>query len=149
MPMFKIRLSSFGFALLAAVLPTLGCGSSGPKLASVSGKVTLDGAPLKSGTVNLVADESKGTKQAGTSSGAIGSDGTYKITTDGKDGAPLGWYKVVVITMTPGGMGDTGPLNPNAQAKSRPTYSDQAKTTISYEVVASPKPGAYDLTLTK
>ncbi len=149
MHMFKIRLSSFGFALLAAVLPTLGCGPSGPKLASVSGKVTLDGTPLKSGTVNLVADESKGVKQVGTSSGAIGSDGTYKITTDGKDGAPLGRYKVVVITMTPGGMGDTGPLNPNAQAPSRPTYSDQTKTPLSFEVVASPKPGAYDLTLTK
>jgi hypothetical protein len=150
MRMFKIRLSSFGFVLLAAVASTLGCGpASGPKLAPVSGKVLLDGAPLKSGTINLVADESKGAKQTGSSSGSIGPDGTFKITTDGKDGAPLGWYKVVVVTMVPGGMGDTGPLNTQPQANSRPTYSDQAKTLLSFEVVDNPKPGAYDLTLSK
>jgi hypothetical protein len=147
---FNGRLSWFGLALLGAVATLPGCGPSGPRLEPVSGKVTLDGTPLKSGTVTLVADESKGTKQVGTSAGAIGSDGTYKITTDGKDGAPLGWYKVVVVTMGPGmGQVDTGPLNATARPTPQPKYADQTKTDLSFEVTASPKAGAYDLKLSK
>jgi hypothetical protein len=147
---FNGRLSLFGLALLAAVATLPGCGPSGPRLEPVSGKVTLDGAPLKSGTVTLVADESKGTKQVGSSSGAIGSDGTYRITTDGKDGAPPGWYKVVVITMGPGmGQMQTGPLTTTGGVAPPPKYSDQTKTDQTFEVTASPKPGAYDLKLSK
>jgi hypothetical protein len=151
MYIFKIRPSLFGLVLLAAVFAVPGCGSSGPKLAPVSGTVTLDGTPLKSGTVNLVADESKGAKQVGTSSGAIGSDGSYRISTDGKDGAPLGWYKVVVVTMGPGMMpANTGALSTKAPAAAvQPKYSYQSKTDLSYEVTASPKSGAYDLKLSK
>jgi hypothetical protein len=138
---FNGRLSLFGVALLAAVATLPGCGPSGPKTASVSGKVTLDGTPLTSGTVNLVGDESKGNTHKGTSAGSIGPDGTYKVSTDGKDGAPLGWYKVLVVTKFPGAPQDALALDPK--------YIDATKTPLSYEVVASPAPGAYDLKVSK
>jgi hypothetical protein len=137
---FKVRLSSFGFSLLAAVTVVVGCGPAGPTLIPVSGKVTLSGTPLKSGTINLVADESKGTKQTGTSAGKIQPDGSYTISTDGKDGAPPGWYKAIVITKYPGAPEDAVAINP--------VYTDP-KSAISFEVVANPAAGAYDLKLTK
>ncbi len=157
MKMFKVRLSSFGFLLLAAAVTVLGCGPSGPKLVPVSGKVTLDGTPLKSGTVTLVADASKNNTQKGIPAGAIGPDGTYKISTEGKNGAPLGWYKVTVATSFPGAMGaNTAPLMSSTPAKApegaiviNPKYTDQTKTDLSVEVVANPQPGAYDLKLSK
>ncbi len=129
----------FGF-LFAGLFVLPGCGSAGPKLIPVSGKIIVGGAPLKSGTINLVADDSKGTTQKGTSAGSIGPDGTYKITTDGVDGAPPGWYKVMIITKFPGAPEDAVTLNPK--------YTDP-KTAPSFEVTADAKPGAYDLLLTK
>ena len=141
MQMFKVRLSSFGFLLLAAAVTPLGCGPSGPKLVHVSGTVTLDGTPLQSGTVTFVADASKGNTQMGTPAGNIGTDGTYKISTEGKNGSPLGWYKVTVVTNFPGAPPGAVAINPK--------YTDQTKTDLSVEVVANPQPGAYDLKLSK
>ncbi|HOM17497.1 MAG TPA: hypothetical protein PLQ00_09220, partial [Thermoguttaceae bacterium] len=54
-----------GVAAIVFVGFLAGCGGSGaklPPLASVSGKVTLDGNPLPRGTVTFIPDESKGTK---------------------------------------------------------------------------------------
>ena len=136
----KAQLFVFGLLLLASVAAMPGCGPAGPKLDPVSGIVTLSGAPLKSGTVTLIADASKGNTAQGTSTGKIESDGRYNISTDGKEGAPPGWYKAIVITKYPGAPEDAVALNP--------VYSDP-KTAPTFEVVASPKPGAYDLKLTK
>ena len=91
----------FGLLLLASAAATPGCGPAGPKLDPVSGIVTLSGAPLKSGTITLIADASKGNTEQGTSTGKIESDGRYAISTDGKEGAPPGWYKAIIITKYP------------------------------------------------
>jgi hypothetical protein len=100
-----------------------------------------DGTPLKSGTVTFTRDESKNNTQKGTPAASIGPDGTYRISTEGKDGSPLGWYKVTVITKFPGAPPDAIDINPK--------YADAAKTDLSFEVVESPSPGAYDLKLSK
>jgi hypothetical protein len=84
---------------------TLGC-SGGPKLpplVSVTGKVTVAGQPATGGNVGLLPVD-KGTLPEGVvASGPIDGTGNYKIMTNGKDGAPVGQYKVTVSPpMTPG-----------------------------------------------
>jgi hypothetical protein len=58
---------------------------------------------------------------------------------DSGKGAPLGWYKVTLITTLPGA--------PEIKVEGR--YLDPEKTPWAIEVVADPAPGAYDLALTK
>ncbi|HEY7330900.1 MAG TPA: hypothetical protein VH592_24885 [Gemmataceae bacterium] len=145
--------------VLLVVLVSIGLGSgcgqkSGGSLAPVTGKVTVDGKPLTGGSVSLIPDlpmGEEGAKQASKltsselSGGAIKSDGTYKIQTGGKDGAPLGKYKVRVIP----------PLTETKGAKETPDIgfdqenTDANKTKLKIEVVASPEAGRYDLKLKK
>ena len=144
-------------AVLVGIAPALGCGQKDVALAPVTGKVTVDGKPLSSGTVSLIPDVAaggEGAKEAGKiptlglSGGGIGPDGTYKIYTGGKEGAPLGKYKIRIVppqTQT----------KKDKDAKEAPDigykkdYTDANKTPLHYEVVASPEPGRYDLKLTK
>jgi len=133
----------------------LGCtGKKDVSLAPVTGKVTLDGKPLTSGSVSLIPDVPLGNEGAqeaskmqtiGLSGGEIKSDGTYTISTAGKEGAPLGKYKVRVLP----------PMTEPSQSKEAPKlrfrqdYTDANKTPLKYEVVSSPEAGRYDLKLTK
>ena len=145
-----------GVSLTLGVMMLAGCGDSGPKVVPVTGKVTLDGTPLTIGTVTFYPDESKGNTVVGTSTGMIQSDGSYKLNYNGKDGAPVGWYKVTVNPIgMPSNMGNAGgmqaqdmsKLNQNA-AKVNPKFL-KAETGLTIEVVASPAAGAYDLKVTK
>jgi hypothetical protein len=135
------------FALLLGLPFVLGCGGgSSFKTVPVSGKVMCDDKPVTSGQVVLVPLDGKPPKEA--SSGPIDSSGGYTIKTGTKDGAPVGKYKVQVM---PGGsmaMVPTGDKPPPPPPYSL-TFSDPQKTTLQIEVVESPKPGAYDLKLTK
>ncbi|WP_197527711.1 hypothetical protein [Posidoniimonas polymericola] len=81
------------FALLGAVLLTqLGC-SSHPSVAPVSGKVTLDGEPLRFGSVMFQAVS--GGQPA---TGKIQEDGTFSLSTFGDDdGAIVGKHRVRVV----------------------------------------------------
>jgi hypothetical protein len=65
--------------------------------------------------------------------------------TNRKEGAPPGWYKVVVIAAEP-----LNPDDPYTPGKSyiAVKYNAPQTTDLSLEVVASPKPGAYDLEMT-
>jgi hypothetical protein len=143
--------------ILAGAGMALGCGQKDVPLVPVSGKVTVDGQPLTSGSVSLVPDVPRGNEGAqaadkmtmpSLSGGKIGPDGTYKIYTGGKEGAPLGKYKVRIVP-------SQTETKPDKDAKEAPDigynkkYTDANKTPLRYEVVASPKPGAYDLKLTK
>lgn len=84
----------FGFAL-ALVGFTLGCGSAGPEMGTVTGTVTLDGSPA----ANL--EVSFDPKAAGSGTTAIGytdASGAYKLSyAGGKTGAPLGEYNVSIV----------------------------------------------------
>jgi hypothetical protein len=138
--------------LIACVLGVGGCGSKVP-LHPVSGKVTVGDTALTSGVVTFVPDESKGNKSKTSPSGPIGSDGNYTLSTDGRSGAPAGWYKVIVLTDTPG-MGGANPVDttPGKVAplggqgsKIDPKYKDATRTDLTKEVVTSASPGHYDL----
>jgi hypothetical protein len=125
------------------LLTVAGCG--GLKLVPVSGKVTLDNKPVHGGGVSFIPDASKGNTARVSCVGRINAQGRYELTTtavkgsDSGKGAPLGWYKVTLLTTLPGA--------PEIKVHSK--YLDPDKTPLSIEVVADPAPGAYDLKLTK
>jgi len=122
------------------VLSLPGCGSS-VKVSPVRGKVTADGAPVTSGQVSYIPTSAD--QKGGMSAGQITSSGEYTIYTAGKEGAPLGTYKVTVTaSMVPGG-GKSMPTTPYSNK-----YSTAATTPLTIEVVANPEPGKYDLKLT-
>jgi hypothetical protein len=136
----------FAFCLAFPV----GCTSSGPPLHPVEGKATLDGKPMSGGTVSLFVEGQQGNVSP---SGEIRSDGTYTISTNGKPGAPLGKYKVVLAPALPTGgdpaqMKQPGAFKPMTIQSLPPKYLDQRSTPLVIEVVANPSPGAYDLKLT-
>src|SRR6516162_7874588 len=65
-------------------------------LLRVSGCVKVAGKPLKLGWVTFYPDESRGNRSSRLPVGEITSDGTYELSTNGKAGAPPGFYKIVV-----------------------------------------------------
>lgn len=146
----SLRLAGLGMFLGLVLIA--GCGKEVAPVSSVAGKVTVDGKPLTAGMVSLIPDvgidppkvKSKAVR-AGSSSGQIDSDGTYKIYTGGKAGAPLGKYKVTVSpSMVPPPDAKTAP-----PASFNSKYSNAVETPLRIEVVANPKEGQYDLKLKK
>jgi hypothetical protein len=75
-----------------------GCGRSGAggKLYPVSGKVLVGDVPIKQGGVRFQPDRSRGNTVPYEPVAKIQEDGTYALYTNGKRGAPEGWYKVSV-----------------------------------------------------
>ena len=64
--------------LLGGVVFALaGCTKSGENLAPVAGKVTVDGKPLKSGTVSFRPDKAKGNNSAHQPNGTVDAEGNY------------------------------------------------------------------------
>jgi hypothetical protein len=141
----KNRLSVFlGCVLFAALLT--GCGKEGPalgQLAPVSGKVTVDGKPVTAGQVSLVPIDASTQTGGSASAGSIDATGGYVINTAGKNGAPIGRYKVTVTpSMVPTGDNKMPTMPFNSK------FTDPAKTTLIINVEANPPSGAYDLKLT-
>jgi hypothetical protein len=138
-------------AALIVLLSAAGCGDGVGKTYSVSGKVTIDGAPLKgkSATVMFVPIRDKGNSTTFEPGGTIDSSGNYTLYTKGQRGAPAGWYKVVVTGVSEEPPEATVPLTKRPAPKSLvPARYGQASTTpLEVEVVASPASGAYDLDL--
>lgn len=85
------------FASVALVVTATGCGSgasdghSGPR-GQVHGTVTFDGKPVPAGSQVLFM----GTKGGYTAAGAVGADGTYRLSYQVSAGLPLGEYAVQV-----------------------------------------------------
>ena len=148
--LFVIRCLSLGVVVCLGLAS--GCGKNLPPMSPVSGKVTVNGQPLTAGQVALIPDVGIPTQEntkdqpttVGLSAGTIGSDGSYKISTAGKDGAPAGKYRVSVTpSMVPSGDGKTAPPSGFNQK-----FSDTRNTPLKIEVPSSAA-GAYDLKLTK
>src|SRR5262245_22315912 len=86
-----------------ALLASAGCGG-GLKLYPVSGTVKLDGKPLTATRVSFNPDASKGNNQTVSCVGRLDGEGRFQIYTTttkrsvGGPGAPLGWYRVTLVT---------------------------------------------------
>jgi len=88
-----VRRTSVFVSALVATLIVPGCGSSGPELAAVYGKVTYNGKPVPMGTVSFQPDAPDGRVAVG----EIEPDGTYMLQTENPgDGAQLGNYHVAI-----------------------------------------------------
>ena len=140
--LFSLRLVYLVVVVCTALVP--GCGKESVKLAPVAGKVTVGDQPVTSGQVSLIP-LSKDEKTPGLMAGTIDSSGNYKILTDGKEGAPLGKYKVTVTpAMTAAPADKKAPVLAYNKG-----FMDASRSTLAIEVVDSPPPGKYDLKLTK
>ena len=140
---------------LCLLLAGVGCGKQGAKLYPVEGKVLSGGNPVTMGVVTL-HPQNKDTKEMPMAT--ITPEGTYKVTTNGKDGAPLGRYKVTVSTMVPpgadvppptSGQKDKRPTLPVANVPVNARYSFPNSTNLTIEVVEDPQSGAYDLKMVR
>ncbi len=89
--------------LTLAVAVWVGCDSR-PKYehATVRGKVTFDGKPVKYGSVLFVPVETPQDGAVRPASGSIAPDGTYELKSEADAGAILGDHKVVVIAVDGG-----------------------------------------------
>jgi len=83
------------FFIVFALVFVFGCGS-GANRSGLTGKVTLDGQPLDTGTLQLIPDDSITDKQPG---GAVISNGKYSIPAD--PGIPHGIYTVRISSLEP------------------------------------------------
>ena len=129
-------------SLAVALLP--GCSSSSKgTLVPVSGTMTVNDQPLQHGTVVFHPDPDRGNNDKREPRGVIAAEqpGAYRLTTDNKDGAPSGWYKVTVNAIKPSvGMRPTEWI---ADQK----YADEKTSGLSVEVLKDAKTGAYDFKL--
>jgi hypothetical protein len=91
-------------------------------------------------------DTAKGNTHAVGPAAAIEPDGSYTLTTNGKAGAPAGWYKVTVSNRTPPKEGATS-TPAESPVYIDPVYADPKLTPLSFEVIDSPESGRYDLKL--
>ena len=139
--------------LLCALL-AFGCGDSRGvgKVYPVTGKITLNGEPLTVTTTMVLfrPDASRGNASRFEPAGTVDADGDYTVFTDGKEGAPSGWYKVIV-TATSTEVQTTHGKRDHPRPKSLlPAKYGRAQTTeLAVEVVANPAPGVYDLKLSR
>ena len=136
-------ISMFLFGFLGATLA--GCGQ-GAGLVPVTGKVTVDGKPLGTGSVTFHPDTAKGNTAPQLAAGEIDAQGNYKLVSGAREGAPPGWYKVTVTAQEP-----ADAKNPYAPPKSivNPRFGDVQTSGLTVQVVGNPAPGAYDLSVTK
>lgn len=81
-------MSSYKLAVAVGLLALAGCKKAGPEITLVTGRVTVDGKPLRSGRVTVTADD-----DIGRTSGPIIADGTYTLI-----GAAVGPSKFSVNT---------------------------------------------------
>jgi len=132
------------WAIVGFLIPLTGCGGEGAALVPVEGKAILDGTPLPKGSVRFQPDKDKGNTFGSEPVGEVGADGSYKLMTAGKVGAPVGWYRVSVNGISSTDIPDS--TKPFANKSPLATkFNDPSKSGLSVEVVASPPAGAYDL----
>jgi hypothetical protein len=138
--------------LAVALLVAAGCGGGSPlvPLVKVSGIVKLGGAPMPMGTVEYHPDGGKGNTFKGTPRGMITPDGSYSLVTDGREGAPVGWY---LVTITGQGMPDPSKMTEPGKMPTppavNPKYARPGTSGFSVEVKDGAPAGVYDLSLIK
>ena len=123
-----------------------GCSTGKEEWVRVEGLVTVNGQPLPSGTIVFHPDASRGNTSKREPRGTIGrgEPGRYRLTTDGRDGAPPGWYQVTVFALQP-------ITRENSQRPPEwladPKYADVGTSGLAVAVRKDAGGGAYDLDL--
>ena len=124
-----------------------GCDSSGlGSIVPVQGKVLLNDTPLATGSLVFEPDAGKGNQSPFQPAAEITSDGSYRLYTKEREGAPPGWYKVGVVAEGPASA--TDPYAPRTSLVAK-KFTDPETSGLSVEVVPNSPANAYDLKLTK
>lgn len=85
---------------ILAMACCVGCGTTGPAIAPVNGKVLIDGKPLTQGRVVAVPAAGRG------ANGIIQPDGSFTLSTyEPGDGALVGTHKISVVAYAGAGAG--------------------------------------------
>lgn len=139
----------FTLILLTQTVPALlaGCGDRPGDLAPVNGTLTVNGAPLRTGSVTFHPDADRGNPTRHLPSGTINEQGVYDVATAGRKGAPPGWYRVTVSALDNPTWQGGQPSMPRSLID--PRYRNPQTTDLVIEVREAAKPGAYDLKLKK
>ena len=121
--------------ILAAVLglPVAGCGKAAHELdtAKVSGRVTLDGAPLPQGLVCVATTKGRMAKAL------IEEDGTFQLSTYRKgDGVQIGSHPVIITALP---MDELSPQEKQARVKIPKRYARAGTSGLSIDVKAGEK----------
>jgi hypothetical protein len=155
-----LRLSGrFGLAVgvCAAAWAAAGCGKPALKLAPVSGKILVGDKPLTFGSVQFRADISRGNRSMEVPVASVQPDGSFELLTGTRKGAPLGWWKVLVIAdnfqVFDPPPSPNWPLFPDGWEPPKPLvhqrYLTVPTTDLTVEVVEHPGAGAYVLKLNR
>ena len=135
-------LLGLGLLLLA------GCGGE-ERVVPVRGRATVRSQALTVGRIAFFPDAARGNTSKSEPRGKIEPDGEYVLMTGEREGAPPGWYKVLVFSSEQ--MRDSlrggAPTDPKWLIHRK--FTDAKTTPLSVEVVADPKEGAYDLVVTR
>lgn len=128
------------FILLFLCLILAGCGggpTDTPPLARVKGKVTLDGKPLTSGSVQFTPNKDRGTTGR-MALGAIQPDGSFELMTiKAGDGAQIGHHLVAIECYGPTTFDPNNPSNPEPKSLIPKRYIDSKKSGLTAEVKAN------------
>ena len=122
-----------------------GCSHESDGFVPVAGKVTVEGQPIRTGSVTFRPDASKGNKTLHHPTGNIDAAGNYVLYTINKPGAPPGAYRVMVFADG----------NPNPRPGVPPQwlhhekYTTESSTDLRMEVVENAPAGTYDLKLSR
>jgi hypothetical protein len=123
--------------LLAGALCCCSCSGGGPSLYPVEGKVLLKGQPLAGATVTFWP---KNDSKATPSTGFTEEDGTFKLETGAKSGAPEGDYDVTVIQSKvveqKGNKGGISMAPPDTADALKGAYANRTKSKITANVKA-------------
>jgi len=121
------------------------------KTIPVSGRILVKGKPLQlpSGTFGKVwfhPDPTKGNKCPQIPFGVIDAEGKYELTTRATEGAPPGWYKVMLIATE-----QIDPSEPRKRRKSliHPSYGSIETSGLVVQVLEESPPDGYDLKLNR
>ncbi len=117
-----------GWALIGPVLLLAGCGSSGPEIAYVTGRVTMDGKPLANATVVFIPENGR---PAGANTDA---DGNYVLNfTQGRRGAIPGKNTIRIMTMRDAGQDENGQTVPGSPETVPAKYNTASTLTFTVE----------------
>ncbi len=124
-----------------------GCDRGGEVLVPVQGNITLRRGPITEGAVSFRPDGEKGNHSLHHPTGHVDAQGNYRLYTRSREGAPPGWYKVVVFVNepTPDDPAAVHPGMPKTIIHRR--YNQPETTPLSVEVKPDADPAAYNFTL--
>jgi hypothetical protein len=130
--------------LLGLCALACGCRPADEPLVPVAGRITLGGKPVSEGSISFRPDTAKENKSLHHPTGSIDAQGRYRLYIREREGAPAGWYKVIVFVNEPiaDERGRVHPGMPKSLIDSR--YNRPNDTPLAVEVKLGAAPGSYD-----